>query len=139
MDLIACDGWIALRIADAYAQLNGGSRIGLYTNSVSATPAHVVGDFTPASYAGYNYVDLNGLWTTPAQVVSGQWVTTTPTINFVAPGSGSVVLYGAYIWQSASNYLMVFMPFTAPITLSANDPDLQVQVAYDLWARSLLP
>ncbi len=140
-DIVESDGAVDAR-ASGYVStvLNAsGGLAKLFTNPSSVTPANVAGDFTEATYTGYAAQTTVGIWSSPVQIVAGQWASTSAVIDFPGSTGGSPeTIYGIYIVDGFGALLMSWT-FSSSIIMSPGDPDILAQATYNFWARVLLP
>lgn len=134
---VATNGWLATRCEAARVVLNIGHTLRLFENDLTPTPATVLADVTEATYAGYVAASLVGQWGAAAFVVDGLYQSLTGPHTFAAPTAGSQLIYGWFI--NVGTTLQHIQRFNAPVTMSVGGPVLQLTLAFQDFARFILP
>jgi hypothetical protein len=134
--IVAPDYEIEIEANAVQARFNTGSAAHLYTNNFIPDVTVTIGSFVEATYSGYSPFDLTGLWLTPTRQANGDFYVTTPVMDFSAPSSGSVTIYG--YWIDDGTGVLAAEAFASPVTLVSGGPDFMLLVNYEVIAEVLV-
>jgi hypothetical protein len=112
--LAALAAWIAATLGPVAARL--------YANDVAYNPDRTLADYTEASFSGYSAVDPI-TWGTPFTNGDGKAEVDSAACSWTfTGGSGTAIVYGILLTDSANTVLMAVIPFVPAITLSPGSP-----------------
>lgn len=117
--------------------LTAGSTLRLYVNNHTPSPADTWAAYTEATFTGYSYASLTGLYPTPTVVVNGEYEMVLPSQSFNCSSGSGQTAYGAAILDASGNLWFV-CPFTTPIVFTAG-LTYGVAVTLQEWAASVIP
>lgn len=137
--IVDSDGFVSNRCASARTQLNAGARLRLYKSALTPTPAKVLADFTAieADFDTYAIKTLDPNFAAAIQIQSGQYRSLSAVQTYNSPTTTGNTLYGWFIDDNAGA-LICALEFDTPIVYSVGAPQLQIQIGYEVWAKSLL-
>jgi len=137
--IVDSDGFISNRLTSARSQLNAGARLRLYKSALTPTPAKVLADFTAieADFDTYVIKTLDPNFAAGVQIQSGQYRSLSAVQTYGSPTTTGNTLYGWFIDDNAGA-LICALEFATPIVYSVGAPQLQIQIGYEVWAKSLL-
>lgn len=101
-------------------------------------PGSVYTDFTEATYPGYAPKPLEGLLSSPVQVVAGQYQSSTSQLGFATSGAGPYAVLGWGLVNHYTGVLFCFEVFDQPWQLTPGNP-LVLEIQLNQWSRSVLP
>lgn len=125
---------LAEQLTAVHARFNAESTLRLYTNTPVITTAMNAGHFTEATFAGYEAVDLAGLWSEPEQDEAGAWVMVTQFLTFAIDpeedGPTSQDIEG--LWVEQGDTVRFAGPLAATFPLEAGGQSLSFRVEVPL-------
>jgi len=106
---------------------------------LTPTPAKVLADFTAieADFDTYVIKTLDPNFAAGVQIQSGQYRSLSAVQTYGSPTTTGNTLYGWFIDDNAGA-LICALEFATPIVYSVGAPQLQIQIGYEVWAKSLL-
>lgn len=128
------------RAVSAQAKLNAGSRLRLFRSAMTPEPAHVLSVYTPieCNFDTYIIAVLNPNWGAVAKVVDGEYQFFSQPQTYATPASVGNQIFGIFVDDGAGNLLFAEQ-FDAPISFPVGSPPLTLQIAYQVWAKSIIP
>lgn len=117
MSLVSTNYTVSQIINLLYSTVNGNCTFNLYQNNITPTPASVLTDFQPASFAGYAPWSTTGKFTTPIKQQDGIYEITASAGPWLCT-SGSQTIYGGII--SNGTNLLYAQVFPAPFVVQVN-------------------
>lgn len=134
-DLVASNALLKTTATDLMVFLNNGTFLGLYTNPLSPSPAHVLGDFAEANFGGYRRQPINFTFPPPRKQQDGEYESTGPEFTFTCNANPSNLVYGWYL--SNGTDVLLSAPFTMPIPVNVGTT-FTVQIEVTVWATFTL-
>jgi hypothetical protein len=110
------DNWVAGDL--------GSCAVRLYDNNHVFGVTDTVSDYNESSFVGYAPA-MSPAWGPPFINGDGKAETDSPGLTWTfTSGSGTAVVYGIYITDSAGTKLLAVIPLLSPVTLSPAQPSL---------------
>lgn len=128
------------RAVSAQGLLNTASRLRLYKTAITPSPADTLATYTghECDFDTYSIQTLTGGWATPVKIIDGEYQTLSGVSTYSSPATTGNTIYGAFVDDNAGNLLFAF-EFDTAIAFTVGAPELQLQIAYQVWAKSIVP
>jgi hypothetical protein len=128
------------RCTSAQAKFNGGSRLRLFQTAMVPSPADTLAMYAAneCTFTGYAPVALGGGWQAAAKIQDGEYQTMSQVVNYSSPAISGNTIYGLFVDDGGTNLLFAML-FDTAIVFQPGSPALALQIAYQVWAKSILP
>lgn len=130
---------LADRALSVQTKFNAGSRLRLFKSAMTPEPVHTLALYTAieCNFDTYTIVVLNPNWAAPTKVVDGEYQTLSQPAVYASPSTVGNTIYGIFVDDGAGNLLFAEQ-FDMPISFTIGAPGLTLQIAYQVFAKSIL-
>lgn len=131
---------LADRALSVQTKLNAASRLRLFRSPMTPEPQHTLSVYTAieCNFDTYVIQPLNPNWAAPVKIVDGEYQTLSAPVTYPSPVSTGNTIYGIFVDDGAGNLLFAEQ-FDTPISFPVGSPPLTLQIAYQVFAKSIIP
>ncbi len=127
------------RAASVRTLFNADSRIRLFKSSITPSPADNLATYTAheCDFDTYSIQNLDPNWAAEVKITDGEYQILSGVITYASPATTGNTLYGLFVDDDAGGLYFAFL-FDAPISFTVGAPALSLQLAYQVWAKSII-